>query len=102
HGDAFENLTVCVTGGAGFIGSHLAHALVILGADVRVIDDLSGGDTENFTGFSDKITFIEGTILDEKLLNDAFADCRYVFHQAALGSVPASVERPRAFYDANA
>ena len=90
---------VLITGGAGFIGSHLAEALCALGAQVVVLDDLSGGSTENLTGFS--LEFIQGSILDKPLLARATADCNYVFHQAALGSVPRSVEQPVLYNEVN-
>ena len=100
HGTAFEGSRVLVTGGAGFIGSHLSAALSTLGATVIVIDDLAGGDKANLAGI-ENVTFHEGTILDLDLLNNATAGCQYVFHQAALGSVPRSVEQPRRYHDAN-
>jgi nucleoside-diphosphate-sugar epimerase len=88
-----------VTGGAGFIGSHLTHALVNLGADVTALDDLSaGGDP---TALPSTARFIKGSILDISLLAEATAECRFVFHQAALGSVPRSVEQPRLYQDVN-
>jgi UDP-glucose 4-epimerase len=101
HGDAFRGSRVLVTGGAGFIGSHLAEALSALGAAVVVLDDLSGGSRDNIAGFAG-VEFVAGTVLDQDLLARCTAGCRYVFHQAALGSVPASVERPRQYHEANA
>jgi nucleoside-diphosphate-sugar epimerase len=92
--------TALITGGAGFIGSHLAEALLSLGARVTVIDDLSGGSRENLLGFG-PVEFIEASILDLDALRRATRDCRYVFHQAALGSVPRSVEQPRLYNDVN-
>jgi UDP-glucose 4-epimerase len=100
HGDAFAAARVLVTGGAGFIGSHICEALSILGAEVVVIDDLSGGDAANINRFP-RVRFVQGSILDRELLAQLSAGCRYVFHQAALGSVPASVERPRDYHEAN-
>src|SRR5690348_9478452 len=85
HRDAFKGLRVLVTGGAGFIGSHLSETLSLLGAEVVVIDDLSGGSRNNLHGFS-RVTLIEGSILDRQLLQSATDGCTYVFHQAALGS----------------
>src|SRR5271170_127944 len=92
HGKAFAGSRALVTGGAGFIGSHLVEALTLLGASVVVLDDLSGGSEENISGFGAQ--FIRGSILDEKQVAAACRDCRLVFHLAALGSVPHSVERP--------
>jgi UDP-glucose 4-epimerase len=83
---------VLVTGGAGFIGSHLARRLVELGAAVRVIDDLSTGRADNLP--LDSVQFIEASILDGLALRRAVDGCRFVFHQAAMVSVPRSVEEP--------
>jgi UDP-glucose 4-epimerase len=100
HGDAFAGAPVLVTGGAGFIGSHICEALSTLGADVVVIDDLSGGSEPSNAEFP-RVQFVKGSILDRELLAKLTAGCRYVFHHAALGSVPASVERPRDYHEAN-
>jgi nucleoside-diphosphate-sugar epimerase len=100
HGDAFAGARVLVTGGAGFIGSHLCEALGTLGADVTVLDDLSGGSAANISGFP-RVRFVRGSILDRDVVARVTDGSRFVFHQAALGSVPASVERPRAYHEAN-
>jgi nucleoside-diphosphate-sugar epimerase len=100
HGDHFRGARVLITGGARFIGSHLAEALSGLGATVVVLDDLSGGSRENLTSFG-PVEMVEGSILDQKILADCTRGCRYVFHQAALGSVPRSVEQPRLYNDVN-
>ncbi len=100
HGDHFAGQRVLITGGAGFIGSHLAEALVSLGASVVVLDDLSGGDRKNLQSFG-PVDFVEGSILDQPLLARCMKDCRYVFHQAALGSVPRSVTLPRLYNEVN-
>src|SRR5688572_30878131 len=102
HGSHFAGARVLVTGGAGFIGSHLAEALATLGADVVVLDDLSGGDVGNLAGFNRPPEFVQGSVLDRDLLVRLTAGCRYVFHQAALGSVPRSVEQPALFHEVNA
>ena len=85
-----------VTGGAGFIGSHIALRLARDGHEVRVVDDLSTGSRENLEGAGGKLRVIEGDICDGAALRQAFdgADC--VFHQAALASVPRSVDDPAA------
>ena len=105
HGDFFKGKTALVTGGAGFIGSHLTEAMISLGAKVRVLDDLSGGDTDNLVpaGAVDdgRITFIKGSILNQDVVTQAVQGCDYVFHQAALGSVPRSVELPRLYCEVN-
>ncbi len=105
HGDSFTHRRALVTGGAGFIGSHLSEALIDLGAQVTVIDDLSGGDVGNFDTYKDRagdrLKFVEGSILDAELLKQLTAGCDYVFHQAALGSVPRSVEQPVRYNEVN-
>jgi nucleoside-diphosphate-sugar epimerase len=100
HGERFRGARVLVTGGAGFIGSHLSETLLKLGARVVVIDDLSGGSRENLKSFG-PVEFHQGSILDRDLLATCTRDCKFVFHQAALGSVPRSVEQPRLYNDVN-
>lgn len=100
HGSHFTRQRVLITGGAGFIGSHLAEALDALGASVIVLDDLCGGDQRNLDGFAN-VEFCQGSILDEALLKQCTAGCKYVFHQAALGSVPGSVANPVAYHQVN-
>ena len=92
YSNAFRRVRVLITGGAGFIGSHLAHRLMDLGAAVRVLDDLSGGCRENVPRGSEMIV---GSILDDGALREAASGCRYIFHEAAMVSVPESVEQPR-------
>jgi nucleoside-diphosphate-sugar epimerase len=100
HGDYFKGGRVLITGGAGFIGSHLVEALTGLGASVVVIDDLSGGSRENLAGFAG-VEFVEASILDYPTLLKCTKGCAWVLHQAALGSVPRSVEQPRLYNDVN-
>src|SRR3954454_14946743 len=100
HGGHFRGVRALVTGGAGFIGSHLAESLVGLGASVVVLDDLSGGSRENFGSFG-PVEFVEGSITDAPTLAACVRGSRYVFHLAALGSVPGSVEQPRLYHDVN-
>jgi UDP-glucose 4-epimerase len=80
-----------VTGGAGFIGSHLVDALVDRGDDVVVLDNLATGKAQNITR---QAKFIEGDVSQPDDVIEAMAGCEVVFHQAALGSVPRSVARP--------
>jgi nucleoside-diphosphate-sugar epimerase len=83
-----------VTGGAGFIGSHLVDALLAAGARVRVLDDLSTGRRDNLAQVADRIEWIRGDIRDLDTCQAACDGVRVVFHQAALGSVPRSFEDP--------
>jgi UDP-glucose 4-epimerase len=89
-----------VSGGAGFIGSHIAEALVRRGDQVRVLDNLSTGSLENLAGFRDGLEFIEGDITDAEVVARAVRGVDCIFHEAALASVPASVERPLATHAA--
>ena len=84
-----------VTGGAGFIGSHIASALASSGARVRIIDDLSTGYRDNLDEIDGDIDFVHGSLVDEIPLRRALEDVELVFHEAALPSVPRSVENPR-------
>ncbi len=83
-----------VTGGAGFIGSHIATALVEQGEPVNILDNLSTGHRNNFAHLDDRVTFFEGDLLDRKLLEKSLDGVDILFHQAALASVPRSVASP--------
>jgi UDP-glucose 4-epimerase len=98
----YRGCPVCVTGGAGFIGSHLCAALVELGADVSVIDDLSTGSEDNLEPLRSRVRFVHGSILDPAALLDAAVGAALIFHEAAMTSVPASVERPERYHEVNA
>ena len=93
---------VLVTGGAGFIGSSLARALIGRGHGVRVIDNLSSGKRENLADLRGSVEWIEGDILDGATLARAAEGVEVIFHQAAIPSVPRSVAAPLPSHDANA
>lgn len=86
--------TYLVTGGAGFIGSHIAEALVRRGDRVRILDNLSTGHRANMASFADRVEFIEADLQDRDAVARAVKGAECIFHQAALASVPRSVERP--------
>ena len=94
---------VVVTGGAGFIGSHLAKELARRGYEVIILDDLSTGKIENIELLLKKenIRFIHGNITDPPLLQNLFQSIDFVFHQAAIPSVPRSIENPIVSHEAN-
>jgi UDP-glucose 4-epimerase len=92
--------TYLVTGGAGFIGSHIAAALSAAGARVRVLDDLSTGHTENLEEIGGAVEFVRGELTDADALERAVAGVEVVFHEAAIPSVPRSVEDPEATHRA--
>ncbi|BBO72476.1 UDP-glucose 4-epimerase-like protein [Desulfosarcina alkanivorans] len=83
-----------VTGGAGFIGSHLVEALATDGCRVTVLDNLSTGHRHNLDGAGDRIDFVEGDIRDAQLLDRVIKGCEVVFHQAAVVSVTQTVKDP--------
>jgi len=83
-----------VTGGCGFIGSHIVDALVERGDEVRVLDDLSTGHLVNLDSVKGRITLIQGSILDADTVHQAMQGVELVFHQAAIASVPRSVDEP--------
>src|SRR5215207_2565556 len=84
-----------VTGGAGFIGSHIASALMADGARVRVLDNLATGHRENIDEIGGDVDFIHGSVADEDLLGKVLEGVELIFHEAAIPSVPRSVEAPR-------
>lgn len=86
--------TFLVTGGAGFIGSHLVRRLVERGETVRVVDNFSTGKDENIESWRDRVSIIRGDICSRDTVRKAMADVDYVLHQAALPSVPRSIKDP--------
>jgi UDP-glucose 4-epimerase len=97
-----KNKRVVITGGAGFIGSNLAYEIATNNA-VIIVDDLSTGCIENVTGLLDKenVTLIKGSILDRHLLEGALGGTDFVFHLAAIPSVPRSLEDPLSTNEVN-
>ncbi|MEO7801381.1 MAG: NAD-dependent epimerase/dehydratase family protein, partial [Ginsengibacter sp.] len=104
HNKDLSTTSFLITGGAGFIGSHIADYLVKNGAGkVRVIDDLSNGfyrNIEHLTSYS-CFEFLQGDIRDLKFCEDACIGIDYLSHQAALGSIPRSIEEPGIVNDIN-
>lgn len=102
----YEGRTVCVTGGAGFIGGHLCDALLSLGASIRVIDDLSNSTLAHLSTLiemdPDRVRFVHGSILDDDAMRDAADGSHTIFHLAAIGSVPRSMEHPQRTWSVNA
>ncbi len=90
-----------VTGGAGFIGSHIVDALVEEGHNVVVLDNLSSGHKENLSKVWKNICFVEGDVRDAETCLKAAESCDGIFHEAALVSVPDSINRPRDNHDIN-
>lgn len=90
-----------VTGGAGFIGSHIAGALAQRGAKVRIIDNLSTGYEKNVEAVGGKVDFMHADVGDERALKTALSDVELVFHEAAIPSVPRSVDRPSETHQAS-
>lgn len=84
-----------VTGGAGFIGSHIAAALVASGAKVRIIDDLSTGYLENIAEIKGDVDFVQASLSSSQAVKRTLENAELVFHEAALPSVPRSVADPR-------
>ena len=90
-----------ITGGAGFIGSHLTKELLRQGQHVRILDNFSSGRPENLAGLEDKIQLVTGDIRDTSTVRCAMAGADYVLHHAALVSVAESVEKPLETLDIN-
>jgi UDP-glucose 4-epimerase len=97
-----ERGLVLVTGGAGFIGSHLVEALLASGRRVRVLDDLSAGRREFLPARHADLELLVGDLRDPAMVQRAVAGSEVIFHQGALRSVPRSVEDPFGYHDVNA
>lgn len=93
--------TALVTGGAGFIGSHIAEKLLRSGARVRIIDDLSTGYLHNIEEIGGDVDFVQANLTDEDAVRRALEGVELVFHEAAIPSVPRSVENPRQTHEAS-
>lgn len=91
-----------VTGGAGFIGSHLAERLVAAGAKVRILDDFATGNRQNLAPFAHQVELLQGSLTDMATVRKAVAGVEVVFHQGALPSVARSVEDPLTTHQVNA
>ena len=91
-----------VTGGAGFIGSNLVRALVARGEGVRVLDDFSSGLRENLEEIRRDIELVEGDVRDPEACRRACKGAEVIFHEAAIASVPRSLEDPRTSFAVNA
>ncbi|MAB97202.1 MAG: NAD-dependent dehydratase [Pseudomonadaceae bacterium] len=96
-----SDLPVLVTGGAGFIGSHLVDALLAEGRSVRVLDNLSMGKRDNLPLDNPRLQFIQGDVADAAVVSDAVAGCAAVVHLAAVASVQASVDDPVSTHQSN-
>ena len=83
-----------VTGGAGFIGSHIVDAVLSAGCRVTVLDNLSSGSELNLVSAEDRITFYKGDIRDRQILEKAAEGCDVIFHLAAVVSVPQTIDNP--------
>lgn len=94
-------MKILVTGGAGFIGSHLVESLVENGHDVTVLDNLSSGKPDNLSAVNDQITFVNGDIRDKELISSILPGIEVIYHLAAEVSVPASFNDPIKHFEIN-
>jgi UDP-glucose 4-epimerase len=90
-----------VTGGGGFIGSHIAERLVQGGYEVVVLDNFFSGSRSNLSAIADRIRLVEGDVRDLSTVEECTSGCQVVFHEAAIVSVPYSVEHPQESHDVN-
>ena len=94
-------MKILVTGGAGFIGSHITEYLVQRGDNVTVLDNLSNGKIQNISKVSDDINFVNGDVRDYNLIEQLVKNVDGVFHEAALVSVPESFKMQNEYFDVN-
>jgi UDP-glucose 4-epimerase len=97
--EKIQKVKYLITGGAGFIGSHIARALLQQGADVRILDNFSSGRRENLNGLD--VEIIEGDLRDATLVTEAVRGINVIFHEAGFVSVPESMEKPQECFDVN-
>ena len=90
-----------ITGGAGFIGSHIVRTLLEQGAQVRVLDNFSTGRRENLDGLRGRLEVLEGDVRDARQVKDAVSGVDIIFHEAAFVSVPQSMDEPKICFDVN-
>ncbi len=91
-----------VTGGAGFIGSHLVDRLLASEWEITVLDNFSTGNAENLSHISPtQLKLIEGSVVDESAVEDSVQDCEFVFHLAALADIVPSINDPISYFQAN-
>lgn len=97
----YKDKHILVTGGCGFIGSHLVERLVNYGAHITILDDLSTGSLQNIAPWRNKVTFIQGSIIDMQTCQQAVAGNSHIFHLAAYTSVTQSIQDPRSCHEIN-
>ena len=97
----YDTLPVLITGGCGFIGSHIAEKLVALGARVTIMDNLSSGSLSNIEHIKGKIRFMPASVTDKNSCLQATAGQQIIFHLAAFVSVPESVKNPVLCHEVN-
>jgi len=94
-------MKILVTGGAGFIGSHIVEYLVQRGDDVTILDNLNTGEIENLSKVNNDVNFVNGDIREYKLLERLVSDSDGVFHEAALASIQESLKMQDKYFDVN-
>ena len=94
-------MVALVTGGAGFIGSHVVERLISAGMQVKVIDDFSTGRIANISHLGDRVQVIEADIGKHGSWMEEFSDVEYVYHLAALADIVPSIQKPEEYFNAN-